>query len=268
MWEVSQKQSCIRGLQQVDCYQKEWGLLSVSLGSSFPESSDNINNAASYYCRLRSLARSVNSRSREHHEEARQEESWNNHHKYMVFSHSHVQNLHTWHMKEGSDHRREQKNEVRWEESSHHNPTETGANVRHQVETLEKRKVEILYCFWVTEDDTLLRLFQVFFSKQWKIAACRYFASSNKELLASRLGQMHYWLSNISCVFTGAFIKLQTYASLTRNHPGYTEYLTVIYTKAALLIQCKGSLFCVASIHLLHHYHFVKRPWNKWGSCF
>lgn len=136
------------------------------------------------------------------------------------------------------------------------------------METLEKRKAEILYCFWFTEDDTILRFFQVFlFLSSEKLAACRYFISSNKEVLVPRRGQAHYWASNIGCVFLGTFIRLQTYAFLTRDHSGYVKYLILVYTKAALLIQCKGSLFCVASIHLLHHHHFLKRPWNKWESC-
>lgn len=52
-------------------------------------------------------------------------------------------------MKDGSDRQTEWKNEVRWEDSVQQNPTVTAATTRHQVETLEKRKVEILYCFYL-----------------------------------------------------------------------------------------------------------------------
>ena len=186
----------------------------------------------------------------------------------MVFFHSNAQKLHSWHMRAGSEHRREGKSEVKWEKTAQHSPTEPGANVRHQVETTEKRKLEILYCFWFIEDDTLLRFFQVFFPKQRKIAACKYFTSNSQEVVVSRPTQAHSWVSIIGYVFTGAFIKLQTYPSLTINHSGYMEYLILIYTKAT-----KGSSnryffkhFCIAPVHLLHYHHFVKRSWNKWES--
>lgn len=165
VWEGNGKQSCTRGLQQVDCYQREWGSLSVSLG--FPETSDNIKNSASYYFRIGSLAESINSKSSQYQEGAgRGKIRINN--TYMVFPHSH---LHKWHIKEGNDHWREWKTEVRWEESTQHNPIETGAHVRSQVEILEKRKAEILYRFLFTEDYVLLRFFQVFFPKQGKISS-------------------------------------------------------------------------------------------------
>lgn len=45
-------------------------------------------------------------------------------------------------MKEGSDQLKERNNEVRREENEHQNPTENRANVRYQVEALQK-KVEI-----------------------------------------------------------------------------------------------------------------------------
>lgn len=47
---------------------------------------------------------------------------------------------------------------------------------------------------------------------------------------------MHYWGSEIGCVLTGAFIKLQSYASPAINHSGETEYLILIYSKDTLLI--------------------------------
>lgn len=191
------------------------------------------------------------SRGRQHQERARQ--SWNKHHKYMVFPHSHLQK--TAYM--ARERRKWSSNRIKeWSQMGGQCPTEPYSdcsNYKEPSRDIREKKGWNFILFLFT-DDIVLRFFEVFFfffPMQQKIAACRYFSSSNKEVLVPKSGQVHSCASNIGCVFTGAFIKLQTYASLTRNHAGYIEDLILLYTKATLLIQCKGSL-AVLPVYVLY----------------
>lgn len=183
MWEENLRQTCIWGRQEVDCYQREWGSLNVSQESSFPESSDSISNTAGYCCRTGSLARCIQLQEQTASRQNRTgRESWNKHHKYIIFFHALLQKLHHWRMKEGSDQLKERNNEVRREENEHQNPTENRANVRYQVEALQK-KVEIWYCFWFTKCDTLQSLLNIF-SKAGKNSSMQIFCFQQQSFSA------------------------------------------------------------------------------------
>lgn len=147
--------------------------------------------------------------------------------------------------KEVIDHRREWQNEVRWEESTHLNPTKTSAYGKQPLEMLE---VDILHCFWFTEDDTMLRFLKCFSQSSEKQSHADVLLPPTKQFLYLDLDR-HITGYLLSVGSYGAFIKL------------------LICTKAMLLITVTDS-YSVASIHLLHYCHFRKRSWNKWESHF